>query len=175
MPNYQNTVIYRMPVGNKNYYGHSTQPLCKRKSQHKDFFNKYPNRKVYKAVRDAGMSADDIDLIWVEDYPCDNINQAKARERYWVECDGELNTTVPTRTFREWLDDHEGKREEYNKNRRDKWVNDEEYRKRLYERGQPKEKCDACGKQMRRWSINNHKKKHCIGTSNQVDCGGGCK
>ena len=81
-----------MPVNGTNYFGHTTQPLCKRRQGHIADFKNHPNRKVYKSMREAGLSADDIELIWVEDFPCETKEQAKARERYYIENFGTLNT-----------------------------------------------------------------------------------
>jgi hypothetical protein len=41
-------------------------------------------------------------MILVEEYPCDNYNQALARERHWCEqLNGDLNTILPIRTEEE--------------------------------------------------------------------------
>lgn len=125
-----------MPVGNKNYFGFTTQPLCKRRSGHIDNFKKYPNRKVYKAMREAGMSADDIELIWVEDYPCETKEQAKARERYYIENFGTLNNNLPFKEGtkmkeyqREYYANNLAKvRKYYTENRDDKIAYQREYR-----------------------------------------------
>jgi hypothetical protein len=134
---YSKTIIYRIRVGDKNYYGHTTQPLHKRKWGHKSSFKDRPNQKLYKAMRDVGMNVDDIELTWVEDWSCDNVNQARARERYWVERDGMLNRNVPSRSpieYRrekyandaEWRNKHI---EQSSKIRRDKYENDKEWKK----------------------------------------------
>jgi hypothetical protein len=34
MPDYQQTKIYRIPVNDKNYYGHTTQTLSMRRCGH---------------------------------------------------------------------------------------------------------------------------------------------
>ena len=93
--NYKNTKIYYIPVGDKKYYGYTTQTLGGRKAGHKHDFKKHPNWKVYVALREINMSADDIELILVENYPCENKYQAKERERFWIEKDGLLNTHLP--------------------------------------------------------------------------------
>lgn len=95
MVNYGNGKIYRMPVGNKNYFGFTTMPLCNRRQGHIRDFKKFPNQKVYKAMHEVGMTADDIELIWVEDFPCETKEQARARERYWIEKSGDLNSRLP--------------------------------------------------------------------------------
>lgn len=99
---YSKTIIYRIPVGDENYYGHTTTPLHKRKSDHIKRFNSNNTRKVYQAIRDAGMTSNDIELVWVENHPCNNIYEAKARERHWIEKKGTLNMIIPNRTNNEW-------------------------------------------------------------------------
>ena len=102
MKDYSKTRIYYIRVGDEYYYGHTIAPLWQRKSVHKADFARHPERKLYKAMREAGMSADDIELIWVEDYPCDNVEQARARERYYMEQFGTLNHQTPGRTDQEY-------------------------------------------------------------------------
>lgn len=96
------TIIYRIPVGDDNYYGHTTKTLNLRKNWHKKDFRRSPDRKLYKAMRDYGMTEFDIELIWVEDLSCENIYHARARERYWVERDGKLNNNIPNRSNKEY-------------------------------------------------------------------------
>ena len=95
MVDYSKTKIYRIPVGDQDYYGHTTQTLCKRRAKHVGDFKSSPNRKVYKAMIELGMTADDITLLWVEDYPCKSKHEAKAREHYWIENFGTLNKNKP--------------------------------------------------------------------------------
>ena len=102
MPDYKKTKIYYIPVGNKRYYGHTTKTLSKRKTGHKYEFKKHNDRKLYKTMYEAGMTADDIQLVFVEDFPCENIQQAKIRERYWIEKEGLLNARMPSRTRKEY-------------------------------------------------------------------------
>lgn len=107
MVNYQNTKIYYIPVGaNDRYYGHTTQPLCNRKAVHKADFKNHPNIKLYKTIKDAGLIESDIELIWVEDYPCERKEQALARERYYIEQYATLNTVLPCRTHTEYYEDN---------------------------------------------------------------------
>lgn len=105
MVDYKNTKIYYIQVGDKRYYGHSAQKyLSSRETKHKQAFNnsKYAHRKVYKAMLEIGMKKEDIKCVFVESFPCANVEEARKRERYWVEQDGELNTTMPSRTRQEY-------------------------------------------------------------------------
>jgi hypothetical protein len=91
MCDYSKTKIYRIPVGDMNYYGYTTQPLHKREQQHKRDREKCLMRKLYRVMRWNGMEAEHIKLILVEEFPCETKQQALERERYWIEKDGKLN------------------------------------------------------------------------------------
>lgn len=78
-------IIYYIQVGDGKYYGHTQDTFTQRKSGHNGDFRTCLNRKVHKAMRELGMTTEDIKLIWVEEYPCDNLEQAKAREQWYVE------------------------------------------------------------------------------------------
>lgn len=102
MVNYQDTKIYYIQVGDQKYYGHTAEKyLSTREKGHRHKFKQGKTTKLYEAVREANMSADDMKCVWVEDYPCDSVNEAKARERYWIEQHGDLNMVVPVRTTEE--------------------------------------------------------------------------
>jgi hypothetical protein len=176
---YSKTKIYRIPVGDENYYGHTTQPLHKRKQGHKDDFKRKHNRNLYKAMREAKMDATDIELIWVEDFPCKSVYEAKARERYWVENYGSLNMTIPNQTESErqkqryMLDEeYRSKKQQLSKNR---YEMDTTYRTATIERVKEWKKqkgreilaCDACGKKLTRNSITRHQKENCKGKTLQ--------
>lgn len=102
MPDYQNTKIYYLDVEGQKYYGHTTQSLSSRKSKHNSLSKKNVNQKVYKAVHDAGLDMIDIPIVLVENFPCQNVEEAKARERWWIDKGGELNNDLPLRTPQEW-------------------------------------------------------------------------
>ena len=103
MVDYKNTKIYYIPVGTERYYGHTTQPLYKRKKEHRNDFNRDTTRKIYIHMRELNMWAKDIDLILVENYPCENKEQAHARERFYIEQFGTLNMVMPARTYQEYI------------------------------------------------------------------------
>jgi hypothetical protein len=104
MPDYQLTKIYYILVGDDKYYIHTTQPLSARTSGHRSSFRNGWSMKLYTSARALGLSDSDLVCVWIEDYPCANIEQARARERYHVERDGELNMRIPGRTLKESAD-----------------------------------------------------------------------
>lgn len=163
MVNYQKTKIYYIPVGNDRYYGHTTQSLCTRKAHHKTDFKTHPNMKIYKTMREVGLSENDIDLIWVEDYPCENKEQAHARERYYVEQFGSLNMRLPTITQEERDEYHKHYNEAHKDIRR-------EYSKQHYQTNKEKRSVqikqyyeankDKIAVYFKEWETNNREKRN---------------
>jgi hypothetical protein len=176
MVDYSKTKIYRIPVGDDNYYGHTTQPLSKRKQWHRGDFKRRPNTKVYKAMIDKGMTDQDFQLVWVEDFPCKSKEEATARERYWIESRGTLNTNIPRiqgQTEREYQRDRMRKyrplhKEEINESKRASYHTHKErinenrrgnYAKNREEIRQDKWTCPHCGIEIRRTSKSRHMKR----------------
>ena len=101
--NYQNTIIYKLVCNDLNitdiYVGHTTN-FIKRKQCHKHLcYNPNDNRynlKVYQMIREND-GWDNWSMIEIEKYPCNDNNEACARERYYYELlNAELNTRCPT-------------------------------------------------------------------------------
>ena len=88
--NYSKCVIYKIVCNNLNIidmYIDSTTDFTKRKSQHKINSKKNDslfNMKLYKMINDNG-GWDNWVMIEIEKYPRNDNNEAKARERYWLE------------------------------------------------------------------------------------------
>jgi hypothetical protein len=107
---YNNTVIYKIVCKDLDisdtYVGHTTN-FIKRKHQHKDgcsyeFKSKKQNLLIYESIKNNG-GWDNWDMIEIEKYPCNDANEARARERYWYERhQSTLNTQKPNRTKKEY-------------------------------------------------------------------------
>ena len=103
--NYQNCLMYKIVCNDLNVtdlYVGSTTNFSKRKQGHKSKCNnendKCYNLKVYKMIRENG-GWDNWSMIQIEEYPCNNNNEAFARERYWLETlNAKLNIFNPIRT-----------------------------------------------------------------------------
>jgi len=109
LANYLDTVIYSIYCMdesiNETYIGHTTD-FCQRYKGHKSSGNnelsKSYNNKVYKIIRDNG-GWDNWEMKIIEDYPCDNVNEARERERYWIEFfSSSLNVLIPSRSKKEY-------------------------------------------------------------------------
>ena len=105
--NYNNTISYKIVCNDLNikdlYVGHTTN-FIKRKNHHKwscSNINRC-NLKVYQTIRNNG-GWDNWNMIEIEKYPCNDSNEAKSRERYWLETlSASLNRQLPTRTNKEY-------------------------------------------------------------------------
>lgn len=117
---YSKCVIYKIccrdPSVTYEYYGHTTNKT-NRKIGHKfscnNETNKNYNLKVYQTIRENG-GWNNWQFIVVEEYPCQNVNEATLRERYWIELkQAKLNMNIPSRTIEEWYEEHEGYNKKY--------------------------------------------------------------
>ena len=106
---YSNNVIYNIICNNETitdiYIGHTTS-FYQRERLHKSNCNnpisKGYNYKIYKIIRENG-GWDNWKMNIIEKYPCENIEQAKERERYWIEqLTSTLNITIPNRSKKEY-------------------------------------------------------------------------
>jgi hypothetical protein len=106
---YSKTVIYKFVCKDLNvkdcYVGHTTN-FTKRKTQHKTFCMnehfKQGNLKLYQTIRNNG-GWDNWTMIEIEKYPCNDSNEATARERYHMETiKSNLNINIPNRSQKEY-------------------------------------------------------------------------
>ena len=106
---YSKTIIYKIVCNDLNitecYVGHTTN-FINRKNLHKsDCTNnnsKCYNYKIYQFIR-ANSGWDNFSMIKIEKYPCNDFNEATARERHWYEqLNSKLNTVCPIRTKKEY-------------------------------------------------------------------------
>jgi len=90
--NYQNTVIYKIVCNdlsiNDLYIGCTTD-FKRRKSEHKNW-SKTPIDGLYKCIYNNGGWSN-WSMIEIEKYPCNDGNEARKRERHWIE---ELNAAL---------------------------------------------------------------------------------
>jgi len=97
---YSKTIIYKLVKNddyeNENVYVGSTTDFVKRKNCHKSKCcnenNKLYNLKVYQNIRENG-GWENWKMIELEKFPCNDNNEAHAREEYWrCEFNAKLNT-----------------------------------------------------------------------------------
>jgi len=139
---YSKTVIYKIVCNDlliTDIYVGSTTRFTIRKCQHKNNSincNKAASEfKIYKTIR-ANGGWDNWSMIQIEEFPCANGNEARARERYWYEqLNATLNEKCPNRDIKEWRDNNREYAKEYNISyqveKRDKLIS---YKKEYYEK-----------------------------------------
>tara|TARA_X000001036_G_C20522229_1_gene742597 strand:- start:42 stop:578 length:537 start_codon:yes stop_codon:yes gene_type:complete len=85
MPDYQKCMMYKLICDEDPtflYIGHTTN-WNRRKAKHKeDSLN--DTRKAYQRIRELG-GWENIKMIWIEDFPCNNKREGEAREQYWMD------------------------------------------------------------------------------------------
>ena len=177
MVNYQNGKVYKLVAGGMTYVGSTTLPLSRRKEGHKTGWKQWKAGKKRKTSSyDLFESGEPVDIVLLEDVPCERREQLHARERHWIETLDCVNLRVPGRTMKEYREANrdkilEGKKryleanrdkiKEYYEANRDKM---REYKKQHYEANRDKIKeyqkqrvpCPECGKEMRKDSITRH-------------------
>ena len=164
---YSKTIIYKIVCNDLNirdvYVGHTTN-FINRKAKHKSDCNnpnsKSYNFKIYNTIRNNG-DFENWSMIEIEKYPCNDINEACSRERYWYELlNAKLNTNYPARNKTEYNKDYYQDNKEYKKEYRDNnkdkmqeynkvyYENNKEYKKEYYQDNKDKINtphiCDVC-------------------------------
>ena len=109
LADYSKAVIYKIYCIDEKitdiYIGHTTC-FYQRYRLHKSTCNnenaKGYNIKIYKIIRENG-GWENWNMTIIEKFPCNNIYEAKERERYWIEKESStLNITIPNRTHKEY-------------------------------------------------------------------------
>jgi len=96
---YQSAKIYKLVSSStdKIYIGSTINTLGKRLYQHKHKSNTSSSR----------LLGQNIDIVLIENYPCNCRNELELRERYWIQnTKNAINKRLPTRTFKEWYNDN---------------------------------------------------------------------
>jgi hypothetical protein len=119
---YQKTIIYKICCNDlsiTDLYVGSTTNFIQRKYGHKSKCNnekdKKYNIKVYQNIRENG-GWNNWTMIEIEKYPCLDVNEATARERYWYEeLQAKLNSIFPNRPKKEYYEANKDKIKETKK------------------------------------------------------------
>ena len=103
---YKNGKIYQIlnKVNNDVYVGSTIQPLGKIMYEHRSKCNRLLcNGKLYQLMREIGRDMFYIELI--ETYPCNNKEELKAREGYYIRERATLNMTIAGRSDKQYYED----------------------------------------------------------------------
>ena len=128
---YSKTIIYKIVCNDLSvtdlYVGHTTN-WRQRKASHKlsiENINRPEyNLKKCKIIRENGGWCN-WSMIQIEIYPCNDVHEACARERYWYETLGAtLNSNVPNRSNKEH---YEQNKEQIKEKTKDYYENNKEH------------------------------------------------
>lgn len=142
MPDYNKGCIYliknNQDFNNENVYIGSCCNFARRKCKHKTTCNnpnsKRHNLKLYQEIREKD-GWDCWVMIKLHEYKCESKYELNLEERRVIdEYKAKLNMVIPTRTIKEWREDHKEEISEYKKkydeDNRDKILKrNKEYRK----------------------------------------------
>ena len=133
---YKNGNIYQIlnNVNDDVYVGSTTQPLCKRLYKHKSNSEKLVECKapLYELMREIGKDIFYVELI--ELYPCNNREELRAREGYYIRERGSLNKVITGRTQQEWRNTTEYDKQYHVKNK-----------EHIHSRKNERITCNVCG------------------------------
>ncbi len=107
--NYQNGKIYKLVSfqTDKVYVGSTYERnLNNRLAKHRVGFRDYKLGKRTNMTSFELLKYEDVDIILIENYPCNNKQELHARERYWIEALDCVNKNIPTRTNKMYYQDH---------------------------------------------------------------------
>ena len=104
MPDYSKGKVYRILSNSTDeiYIGSTINPLYKRFGQHKCDYKAYLRGEFSYVTSFEIIKYDDCKIVLVENCSCENIEQLRARERYWIENLECVNKQIPGRTKKEW-------------------------------------------------------------------------
>ena len=173
MPNYKNTVIYKLK-NNEDYddiniYVGSTTNFRVRKNNHKSSCNNENNKDynmpIYQYIRNNG-GWEQFVMTPIEEYPCNSKNEKEIKERYYIDLlKPKLNKIIPTRTNKEYYEENKNEllnraKIYYQNNKEEKCLKTKEYRENNKEkikeyRENNKEKIS---KKKKEWYENNKEK-----------------
>ena len=133
--NYDNTCFYKIVCKNLDihdiYVGHTTD-FTTRKLHHKNNSNNANknNIYVYRFIRDNG-GWDNFDMILIERTKCEDILDAKRKERKYIEdMHATLNSCLPSRTPKEMVEYkrnwHIENKERLSHNKKETYINQRE-------------------------------------------------
>lgn len=154
MPDYTKSKIYKIVGGGLTYIGSTTQTLVARFRGHKV---EKQSRPLKKCAAFQLLDYDDCKIELLEEYPCNNNNELRERERYWFENIENINKIKPLRT--------EDEKKEYHKLYNTQYIRKDNYYKNNRERTllRMKEKvvCE-CGCSIKKGNLKDHQqtKKH---------------
>ena len=110
---YHQSKIYKITnvVNDYVYVGSTYNMLCRRMEKHRSHRFQYSHRPLYKLMNEVGVEK--FHIILIEDYPCENREQLRKREAYFIREIGTLNMVIEDRTPKEYKETNKEQIKEY--------------------------------------------------------------
>ena len=154
MVNYENGKIYKLysPTKNIVYYGSTAEKyLSRRFHKHLAHYKRYKNGKIGYTTSFDVLECEDYKIELLEEVSCNNVEQLRERERYYIENNECVNKNIPNQTQKEWRNNNEDYRKSYEK----KWR--ENNKDHIIDHRKEKVICE-CGCEITRGNLSTHKK-----------------
>ena len=86
MPDYQKSKIYciRSPSTDMLYIGSTCEKLCERMRGHRARYKSWKDGKKHYCYSYKILEFGDAYIELIEDFPCDNVEQKRAREQFYI-------------------------------------------------------------------------------------------
>lgn len=163
---YKNGKIYRLVYGDKQYVGSTTQPLYKRRHEHKLAWQRGDTRTTSSILfEEAHKDNGEVEIVLIEEFPCTNRDQLRQRERHWFENieGGCINKRIPITTSQEHKEKNRKRNTKYReanrqniRQRHKKW--EQENKTKIKTKRSEKITCE-CGVEITRGCMSKHKKR----------------
>ena len=115
MNKYEKGKIYKVESlnGNKIYIGSTVNDyLSNRMAKHRNYYKDYlSGKKVRYYVCDIfdEYGVENCVITLIENFPCNDVNELRQRERYYIQTLDCVNKNIPSRTFKEYYIDNKAK------------------------------------------------------------------
>ena len=145
MPDYQKGKIYKIVSLSTGltYYGCTTQPLSKRFHQHKREYERGVNPTSAVDV----LACCDAKIYLVELYPCNTVEELRAREGYYQQNFECVNMCIAGRTPKQWREDNKEILAKYYK----QWREDNKEARAKYNKQWREDNKEAIAKQKKQY------------------------
>ena len=106
MGDYNKGKIYQIKntIDDDVYVGSTIAPLSRRMVKHKYSAKQQTHYPLYQKMNEYGFDKFFMELI--EEYPCNNKEELRAREGHYIRERATLNHLVAGRTIKQWREHH---------------------------------------------------------------------
>ena len=106
MPDYSKGKLYKILnyIDAEIYVGSTVNTLSQRMSHHRSDAKRKPQYKLYKHMNELGVDNFYIELI--ENYPCNDVYELRAREGYYIREIGTFNIKISGRSGKQYYEDN---------------------------------------------------------------------